>query len=47
MNNKLGSNVVLTDNQYGAMASFVFNMNRASFRNSNLLKRLNAGEDPG
>ena len=46
MNNKLANNVVLNENQYGALASFVFNMNHKSFRTSTFLKRLNNGEDP-
>jgi lysozyme len=34
--------VPLTDNQYAALVSFVFNMGETNFRNSTLLRRLNA-----
>lgn len=36
--------VELTDNQYGALVSFVFNVGGGAFRNSTLLKKLNAGD---
>lgn len=35
--------VPLTDNQHGALASFVFNVGPAKFKGSTLLKRLNDG----
>lgn len=35
--------VPLTDNQHGALVSFVFNIGETQFRGSTLLKRLNAG----
>ncbi len=35
--------VPLTDNQFGALVSFAFNVGEAAFRKSTLLKRLNAG----
>lgn len=36
--------VPLTDNQFAALVSFVFNCGPANFRNSTLLRRLNAGD---
>lgn len=36
--------VKLTQNQYNALVSFVFNVGVGAFRNSTLLKLLNAGE---
>lgn len=35
--------VELTDNQYGALVSFVFNVGATAFKNSTLLRKLNAG----
>jgi lysozyme len=39
--------VPLTQNQFDALVSFVFNLGIGSFRNSTLLKKLNAGDDDG
>ena len=36
--------VGLTDNQFGALVSFVFNVGAGAFRSSTLLKKLNAGD---
>jgi lysozyme len=36
--------VPLTQNQYDALASFVFNLGCAAFKGSTLLKRINAGD---
>jgi lysozyme len=36
--------VDLTDNQFGALVSFVFNVGVGAFRKSTLLKKLNAGD---
>jgi len=36
--------VDLTDNQFGALVAFVLNIGVAAFRNSTLLKKLNAGD---
>ena len=36
-------NVDLNDDQFGALASFVFNVGKTNFRNSTLLRILNAG----
>jgi len=38
---KLVIATTLTDGQFGALTSFVFNVGRANFKNSTLLKRLN------
>jgi lysozyme len=38
--------VRLNPNQIGALISFTFNLGNAALRNSTLLARLNAGEDP-
>lgn len=38
--------VVLNANQYGALASWAFNVGCGAVRSSTLLGRLNAGEDP-
>lgn len=37
--------VNLTDNQFGALTSFVFNLGRNSFERSTLLKLVNSGDD--
>lgn len=44
----LGQNikVKLNDNQWAALTSFVFNLGCGSLRESSLLRRLNAGENP-
>lgn len=42
----LGQNVVLNDNQFGALTSFTFNLGCGTFQSSTMLKRLNNGEDP-
>lgn len=39
--------VPLTDNQFGACASFVYNIGIGAFAASTLLKKLNAGDYPG
>jgi lysozyme len=36
--------VPLTNNQFGALVSFAFNVGEGAFRNSTLLRKLNAGE---
>jgi len=36
--------VDLTDNQFGALVSFVFNVGVGAFRSSSLLRKLNAGD---
>lgn len=36
--------VDLTDNQYGAIVSFVFNLGEGRFRSSTLLRKINAGD---
>ena len=36
--------VALTDNEYGALCSFAFNVGCGAFESSTLLRRLNAGE---
>ncbi|WP_173087743.1 lysozyme [Devosia sp. 1635] len=36
--------VPLNDNQFGALASFVFNIGSEAFKNSTLLRKLNAGD---
>ncbi|KAF7311588.1 hypothetical protein MKEN_01061500 [Mycena kentingensis (nom. inval.)] len=40
-----GPRVVLNDNQFGALASFAFNLGCANYQTSTMLKRFNAGED--
>jgi len=40
-------NVPLTQNQFNALVSFVFNLGSGNFRNSTLLKKLNAGDYQG
>lgn len=39
-----GVSVVLTDNQFGALSSFVLNVGGTAFRSSTLLKKLNKGD---
>lgn len=39
--------VPLTDSQYAALVSLVFNIGSGNFRNSTLLKKLNAGDYAG
>ncbi len=39
--------VPLTQNQFDALVSFVFNLGVGNFRTSTLLKKLNAGDDDG
>lgn len=39
--------VALSDNQFAALASFVFNLGAAKFAGSTALKRLNAGDSDG
>lgn len=39
--------VPLTQNQFDALVSFVFNMGAGNFRTSTLLKKLNSGDDDG
>jgi lysozyme len=39
-----GVTVALTDNQFGALSSFVLNVGGTAFRASTLLKKLNAGD---
>lgn len=39
--------VPLTQNQYDALASFVYNLGATNFKNSTLLKKLNAGDYQG
>jgi lysozyme len=39
--------VELTDNQFGALVSFTFNLGRGNFAKSTLLKKLNAGDYAG
>lgn len=39
--------VPLTQNQYDALCSFVFNVGKSAFENSTLLKKLNASDYPG
>jgi lysozyme len=39
--------VPLTQNQFDALCSFVFNLGCASLRNSTLLKKLNSSDDEG
>lgn len=39
--------VPLTQNQYDALVSLVFNIGRGSFARSSLLKKLNAGDMTG
>lgn len=38
--------VPVTDNQFAALVSFTYNVGVAAFMRSNLLKKLNRGEDP-
>lgn len=40
-------NVPLTQKQFNALVSFVFNLGSGNFRNSTLLKKLNAGDYQG
>ncbi|CAA7260623.1 unnamed protein product [Cyclocybe aegerita] len=40
----LGDNVMLNDNQFGALTAFAFNVGCGAVRKSTLLRRLNAGE---
>ncbi|KAJ2450235.1 hypothetical protein EV183_004427 [Coemansia sp. RSA 2336] len=42
----VSSNVTLNDNQWGALVSWAFNVGSESVRLSELLRRLNAGDDP-
>ncbi len=39
--------VPLTQNQFDALISFVFNLGVGNFRNSTLLKKINAGDNDG
>jgi lysozyme len=39
--------VPLTQNQFDALVSFVFNLGVGNFRTSTLLKKLNAGDNDG
>ncbi|NEP37557.1 lysozyme, partial [Moorena sp. SIO3B2] len=39
--------VSLTDNQFSALVSFVFNIGPTAFRRSTLLRKLNHGDDQG
>jgi lysozyme len=39
--------VPLTQNQFDALVSFVFNLGVGDFRSSTLLKKINAGDDDG
>ncbi|ECF6053861.1 TPA: lysozyme [Salmonella enterica subsp. enterica serovar Ball] len=41
------THVLLTQNQFDALVSFVFNLGVGSFRTSTLLKKLNAGDYDG
>ena len=45
VNNALS--VTLTDNQFSALVSFVFNLGCGAFKGSTLFKRLQAGDIPG
>jgi len=38
---------LISENQYGALVSFVFNLGEGNFRKSTLLKKVNAGDIPG
>jgi len=44
--NDLGKSVRLNDNQYGALVSWAFNVGCGNVKNSSLVRRLNAGENP-
>ncbi|KAF7297280.1 Glycoside hydrolase family 24 protein [Mycena indigotica] len=46
INSNTGPRVVLNDNQFGALSSFAFNSGCATYTSSQLLVRLNNGEDP-
>ncbi|KAH6911708.1 glycoside hydrolase family 24 protein [Coprinopsis sp. MPI-PUGE-AT-0042] len=42
----VNDSVHLSDNQYGALVSWAYNVGDGNVRSSTLIKRLNAGEDP-
>ncbi|GLB44571.1 putative phage lysozyme [Lyophyllum shimeji] len=46
INGAVSSNVVLNDNQLGALTSWSFNVGCGAAKSSTLVKRLNAGENP-
>ncbi|ORX63575.1 family 24 glycoside hydrolase [Linderina pennispora] len=43
----LKSSIMLNDNQWGALTSWVFNVGCSNAKSSTLIRRLNAGENPG
>lgn len=45
MTNALARPVTLNDNQYGALVSWGFNVGGGNVRKSDLVKRMNAGEN--
>jgi GH24 family phage-related lysozyme (muramidase) len=47
LNNMLENTVVLNNNQYGALVELMFNIKPTTLANSDLIGRLNDGEDPG
>lgn len=46
ISNDINSSIKLNDNQYGALASWAFNVGCGNVKTSTLVKRLNAGENP-
>ncbi|KAH6909356.1 glycoside hydrolase family 24 protein, partial [Coprinopsis sp. MPI-PUGE-AT-0042] len=46
LNDMLNDNVVLNENQFGALTSFTFNLGCRTVQRSTLMRRLNAGENP-
>nr|WJZ50377.1 GH24 muramidase [Trichophaea saccata] len=46
VSNYVKDSVKLNDNQYGALASWAFNVGCGNVQTSSLIKRLNAGENP-
>jgi lysozyme len=47
LNKDIADTVKLTDNQFGAIASWAFNAGCTNARRSTLIRRLNNGDDPG
>ncbi|GAA3304125.1 hypothetical protein GCM10020218_103070 [Dactylosporangium vinaceum] len=44
--NALADPVTLNDNQYGALVSWTYNIGNGNMQSSDLVSRMNAGEDP-